>query len=44
MPSGDEDLERVFIGGCLIDENPAKYICIACDIPFGGPRDAELSL
>jgi hypothetical protein len=44
MPSGDEDFEKFYIGGCLVDENPAKYICIACDIQFGGRRDTELSL
>ncbi len=44
MPKGDEDLDTFYIGGCLVDENPAKYICIACDIQFGGPSYTELSL
>jgi len=44
MPSGDEDFEKFYIGGCLVDENPAKYICIACDLQFGGRRDIELGL
>lgn len=44
MPSGDEDFEKFYVGGCLVEENPAKYICVACDIQFGGRRDAELGL
>ena len=43
MPSGDEDLEKFYIGGCLIEENPAKYICLACDIQFSGRKNNELS-
>ena len=44
MTSGEEDLEKFYIGGCLVDENPAKYICIACDLQFGGRRDTEFGL
>lgn len=42
MPSGDEDLEKFYIGGCLVEENPAKYICIECDTEFGGRTDTAL--
>ena len=35
MPSEDVDLDEYFIGGCVMDPNPAKYICIACDYEFG---------
>jgi hypothetical protein len=44
MPSGDEKPEKFYIGGCLVGENPARYICIACDLRFGGRRDTELGL
>lgn len=44
MPSGEEDLSTFYIGGCLIDENPAKYICLACDLQFGKPKISEIGL
>ena len=44
MPSGDEDPEKVYIGGCLIDENPAKYICVACDHYFGASGQFNLKV
>jgi hypothetical protein len=42
MPSGGEDLEKFYIGGCLVEENLAKYICIACDIQFDVRTDTTL--
>jgi hypothetical protein len=44
MPSGDEDLDTYYIGGCVIDENSAKYICLACGLEFGKPRISEIGL
>ena len=41
MPSGDEDLNTFYIGGCLIDENPATFICTACDYKFGARRQSR---
>ncbi len=41
MPSGDVDLDEYYIGGCLIEPNPAKYICIACDYEFGARQQSR---
>jgi hypothetical protein len=41
MPSEDVDLDEYFIGGCLMDSNPAKYICIACDYEFGARQQSR---
>lgn len=44
MPSREEDLNTFYIGGCSIDENPAKYICLACDYQFGRLKSSENGL
>jgi rubredoxin len=41
MPSEDVDLDEYFIGGCVMDPNPARYICIACDYEFGARQQSR---
>jgi len=41
MPSEDVDLDKYYIGGCLPDSNPAKFICIACDYEFGARQQSR---
>lgn len=42
MPSGEEDPEKFYIGGCLVDENPDEYICISCIIKFGQQINSKI--
>ena len=41
MPSEDVNLDEYFIGGCVIDSDPAQYICIACEYEFGARQQSR---